>query len=160
MLIKFITYAEHHCKKNGCGIALVVDGNMKNHRYVCSATHAGYVEFKGLNGKIRSGCPKTPAHKSSYCSVHTLSVAVCQNLPCDESSTSSASDIAKTASSEKHPVGKIIDKRVTRNSTLYKVHVHMYLYALTVTCEQCETMYILICTKQLYTGCLAREIHD
>ena len=33
--------------KKGCGIAFVIDENMKNHRYVCAATHAGYAEVKG-----------------------------------------------------------------------------------------------------------------
>ena len=88
---------------------------MKNHRYVCAATHAGYAEFKG---KIRTGCPKTPAHKSSYCSVHTPCVAVCHEpLEGDKASG--------TNESVEQPVGLIIDKRITRNSTLYKVYVYI-----------------------------------
>ena len=31
---------EHRCDKNGCGSVIVLDGNMKNHRSVCLATHA------------------------------------------------------------------------------------------------------------------------
>ena len=84
MLFVNVYITEHTCEKPGCGNVLVLDGNMKNHRYVCAATHAGYAEFKG---KIRTGCPKTPAHKSSYCSVHTPCVDVCHEpLECDKAS--------------------------------------------------------------------------
>ena len=58
-------YAEHQCDQKGCGHILILDGNMKNHRDVCLAREAGYVEFCGLPGKM-----KTPQPKSRYCSVH------------------------------------------------------------------------------------------
>ena len=111
--------AEHHCEKAGCGVAFILDGNMKNHRYVCSATHAGYAEFKGLDGNIITGCPKTPALKSSYCSAHTPIIAVRHNnTECHDSNTEAAST---TSPPEEQPIGMIVDKRVTRNSTLYQV---------------------------------------
>ena len=48
MLFVNVYITEHTCEKPGCGnIILVLDGNMKNHRYVCAATHAGYAEFNG-----------------------------------------------------------------------------------------------------------------
>ena len=119
----FLVYTDHHCQKPGCGLALVIDGNMKNHRYVCCATYAGYAEFEGLNGKIRTGCPNTPAFKSSFCGVHAPTVAVCQSLLDDEIVPEDTQMSA--SSSEKQPVGLIIDKRVTRNSILYKVYIHV-----------------------------------
>ena len=95
---------------------------MKNHRYVCAARQAGYAEFKGLIGRIQTGCPKTPAHKSPYCSVHKPSVGVRHNhMECDGTSTSNKA----VSTSEEHPVGMIIDKRITRNSTLYEVHKYV-----------------------------------
>ena len=54
----------------------MIDGNMKNHRDVCSATAAGYVEFKGLPGRVQSGCPNTPDYKSRYCLLHKPAVAI------------------------------------------------------------------------------------
>ena len=69
-----ISFSEHECGTVGCGHALVVDGNMKNHQDVCFAKNAGYVEFKGLPGRVRSGCPNTPTHKLRYCSHHKPSL--------------------------------------------------------------------------------------
>ena len=55
---------EHQCEKAGCRSVIVLDGNMKNNRSVCLATHAEYAEYDGLPGTIQTGCPNTPAHKS------------------------------------------------------------------------------------------------
>ena len=106
-------------------MALVLDGNMKNHRYVCCATHAGYAEFDGLKGKIRTGCPNTPAFKSPFCSIHTPMVAVQQDISCDNDAVSPE---ASATQSEKQPVGLITQKKTTRNSTLYKVQSTNYYY--------------------------------
>lgn len=65
-----LLFSEHQCLTPGCNNTLVLDGNMKNHRCVCSATHAGYTAYKGLPGKVRSGCQNTPAYESSYCDLH------------------------------------------------------------------------------------------
>ena len=43
----------YHCDVAGCHTTLVIDGNMKNHRNVCKAKDAGYVEFEGLQGLLR-----------------------------------------------------------------------------------------------------------
>ena len=59
----------HHCQKPGCQLALV-DGNVKNYRDVCHATNAGYVEYAGLPGRVRTGCPNTPDYKSPFCALH------------------------------------------------------------------------------------------
>ena len=49
---------------------LVLDGNMKNRRDVCFAKDAGFVEFEGLPGLIKTGCTASPAYKSQYCDLH------------------------------------------------------------------------------------------
>jgi len=41
---------------------------MKNHRAVCAATEAGYIEYAGLPGSIKSGCKNTPVQISRFCS--------------------------------------------------------------------------------------------
>ncbi len=106
-----IIYIGHQCTKPGCKNVLVLDGNMKNHRYVCSATHAGYIAYNGLSGKARSGCQNTPAYKSSYCELHKPVLAMPQRIqPEDEPGV-----IQITS------VGIIINKRKTRHSTLYQV---------------------------------------
>ena len=60
---------EHRCDKAGCGSVIVLDGNMKNHRGVCLATHAGFAVYDGLPGAIQTSCPNTPAHRSRFCSL-------------------------------------------------------------------------------------------
>jgi len=42
---------------------------MKNHRAVCAATEAGYIEYAGLPGSIKSGCTNTPVQISRFCSL-------------------------------------------------------------------------------------------
>ena len=49
---------------------VIMDGNMKNHRDVCLATHAGYAEYHGLPDMVQTGCPNTPDYKSRFCSLH------------------------------------------------------------------------------------------
>lgn len=52
-------------------MALVLDGNMKNHRDVCMAKDAGYIEFDGILGSVKTGCQASPNYKSRFCAKHT-----------------------------------------------------------------------------------------
>ena len=47
----------------------------ENHRRVCYAVNAGYAEYEGLPGVIKTGCPNTPVYKSHFCTLHTPSTA-------------------------------------------------------------------------------------
>jgi hypothetical protein len=60
----------HECEAKGCGKVLVIDGNLKNNREVCAAVDAGFVEYPGLPGKVKTGCMETPEQQSKYCSDH------------------------------------------------------------------------------------------
>jgi len=93
----------HRCRKAGCGSVIVLDGNMKNNRSVCLATHAGYAKYDGLPGAIQTGCPNTPAHKSRFCCLHTPNVA--------ESDDANASSTCTF----------IVGKRTTRQGVNYEV---------------------------------------
>ena len=67
---------------------LVLDGNMKNHCDVCMARDAGFIEFDGLEGRLKTGCQATPAHKSRYCTRHSpKAVNLNINVPEDEEAT-------------------------------------------------------------------------
>ena len=92
---------------------------MKNNREVCYAIDAGYTEFNDLPGKIKTGCPNTPAFKSRYCSIHAPFAAIPQNIEIsddgDKPTTCNVTDEGKLAAI-------IIGKRITRNSILYQVH--------------------------------------
>ena len=60
----------HSCAIVGCGSVLALDGNMKNRRDLCYAKDAGFIEFDGIPGSIKTGCFATPAFKSRYCPAH------------------------------------------------------------------------------------------
>ena len=48
----------------------MLDGNQKNNRPVCAAEEAGFVEYSGLPGKVKTGCLNTPEQQSAFCSHH------------------------------------------------------------------------------------------
>ena len=61
---------DHECSLPGCKNVLVIDGNMKNRRDVCAANEAGFVEYEGLPGMIKTGCQLSPVSYSKYCFEH------------------------------------------------------------------------------------------
>ena len=88
----------------------------KNHTDVCFPTNAGYIEYKGLKGQVRSGCPNTPSFKSRYWTLHKPIVAIPQDAELEENSADNPSSISATHGQEDQ-VGL---KRNTRNSTFYQ----------------------------------------
>lgn len=94
---------------------LVLDGNMKNRRDVCMARDAGYIEYRGLPGCIKTGCMNSPEQESRYCKLHQ--VRVCKSLTDYE--------LDDTAPSLTHGhdgiVESIIEKKTTRKANYYKV---------------------------------------
>ena len=95
-------------------MALIMDENMKNHRNICYATTAGYTEYKGLNGKVQTGCPNTPAYKSVYCHLHKPVI--------------SAQKGGDSGCSKEKPVGLIISKKETRKTVFYQVLNYVYAF--------------------------------
>ena len=85
---------------------MVLDGNQKNRRDVCAATHAGVIEYDGLPGSIQSGCQLSPMYRSRYCFYHSQRVAV--------SSGDGTSD-------REGLVMFITGKRATRSGVTYQV---------------------------------------
>ena len=117
---------------------------MKNNREVCSAIHAGYAEYSGLPGKVRTGCPNTPDLKSRYCSVHAPFTAIPHEVQFFADGTPADQDHS-TSKKEESQVALITGKRITRNSVFYEVttthmnrcmeyattseyHAYMYMY--------------------------------
>lgn len=103
-----IILSGHKCDVLGCNSVLVMDGNLKNHRDVCLAKEAGYVTYQGLPGKVKTGCVLTPDLRSRYCSLHKP--RVCEK-PQDDDTSNSEEDIAEM----------IVEERITRSQTHYKV---------------------------------------
>ena len=88
----------------GCGHILIIDGNMKNHRSVCAASEAGYIEYAGLTGSVKSGCTNTPEQRSRFCSLHKPR--------------------ALLSDTETHKVIEtILQKRTTRSENSYQVFI-------------------------------------
>lgn len=102
--------AGHRCCVRGCGETIVIDGNMKNHRDVCLATEAGYIEYLGLPGRVTTGCANTPDFKSRYCYLHKPTAIV-----------PNQGDRNLDAQVVGNQVGIILSKKSTRAQTFYEV---------------------------------------
>lgn len=85
---------------------------MKNHR------DAGFVRFDGLPGQVRTGCQKTPKFKSRYCHLHEPRICSFSELPED----SKVNQQDQREEKKEGVVEMILDKKVTRNTTYYKVY--------------------------------------
>ena len=99
------------------------------------AKDTGYIYYEGLPGSIHTGCIQTPALNSRFCKdheecVYNLPVASddeIQNAEVEEMSSgpfTSAKAKAQGATSEVLGlVERVLDQKVTRNKTYYKVCV-------------------------------------
>ena len=101
----------HTCSYSGCKNVLVIDGNMKNRRDVCAATEAGYTEYSGLPGIIKTGCQQTPSFQSKFCYEHSPRVG--KMTPME--------DEQELAIPEENIVGLIASKKQTRKGVYYQV---------------------------------------
>ena len=110
---------------------MVLDGNMKNQRDVCHAKDAGFIQFEGLSGSIKTGCPATPAFKNRFCNDH-------KNQACNLSSSEEVDTelgvptgpALRSNQTKRHPgepvVETILAKKTTRKHTYYQVPKLMY----------------------------------
>ena len=90
---------------------LVLDGNLKNQQEVCMAKDAGFTEFAGLPGLIRTGCPRTPAFKCRYCTEH-------MNQACTSQPECGSAESSEEGESI---IEVILAKKVTCSETYYQV---------------------------------------
>ena len=104
----------HRCSVSGCGSVLVIDGNMKNQRDVCNAADAGYAEYTGLDGFIKTGCMETPEQTSKFCSLHKPRILAETNVD----NTTKVMEM-------------LLNKRVTRTAISYEVSIINDTYELT-----------------------------
>lgn len=89
---------------------------MKNHRDVCFATEAGFVEYDGLPGTVKTGCPNSPSYESRYCKLNKPLVVKTCPITCDEHDDEQMCDKVTEI-----PMAMILSKRITRRNTLYQV---------------------------------------
>ena len=104
---------------------------MKNRRDVCYAKDAGFVEFDGLSGSIKTGCQATPAYKSRYCDHHKQFACDTQQVTGTEEEDSRDLDapigpIVRSIRKDQQPGENIVElilaKKQTRQQTYYKVN--------------------------------------
>ena len=93
---------------------------MKNRRDVCAASEAGFAEYEGLPGVIKTGCQLSPGYPSKYCYTHAprISQMTGQTNVCAEEGV----------------VKLITAKKQTRTETYYQVDMctgTFYIY----TCQ-------------------------
>ena len=43
---------------------------------VCYSKDSGYIEYNGLPGKLKAGCPHTPELKSQFCALHKQTAVI------------------------------------------------------------------------------------
>ena len=125
MVFDILNHTEHKCEKPGCIQAVILDGNMKNHRAVCAATHAGYIVYKDIPGQVRSGCQNSPAFDSS-CTIHKPILAMPQHVQLQNATSEGGELTLDIHKAEEEPVGIITNKRKTRSSTFYEVNILCY----------------------------------
>ena len=85
------------------------DGNCKNFRDVCKARDAGYAEYEGLQGIVKTGCMNTPKLGSRFCPLHIENVATPQQLDPD----SGTQNIELLANAQESIIAMILGKRTT-----------------------------------------------
>ena len=95
---------------------LVLDGNMKNRRDVCLARDAGYVEYEGLPGRIKTGCMNTPEKSSRHCVSHAVRACIQSTQQSDDEEAPEIQPVKND-----RIVELVLEKKVTRKCTYYKV---------------------------------------
>ena len=93
----------HHQRLWNCS------SNQKNNRPVCAADEAGYVQYEGLPGKVKTGCMNTPLQTSTFCAHHYPRVMEAQ-----------CSDEPKQKI-QYRVVESILQEKQTRNGCYYQV---------------------------------------
>lgn len=131
------TCTAHACSFPGCGTVLVLDGNMKNYRDVCFAKDAGFIEFEGLKGSIKTGCSASPDYKSRYCvnhKNHACDLLSSEQMEPDEEFDDISGPSLRSSSARAEPgnlvAELILTKKETRRQIYYQVlYMVAWLYS-------------------------------
>ena len=100
---------------------------MKNRRDVCYAKDAGFIEFEGLAGSIKTGCPATPSFKNRFCDDHkNQACALPVNDDIDEELGELPGPVVRSRQNKRSHQGEpvaetILAKKMTRKQTYYQV---------------------------------------
>lgn len=118
---------------------------MKNRRDVCAATEAGFTEYEGLVGAIKTGCQQSPGYQSKYCYSHSPRIATI------------SSDEPQQSTTKEGVVGVILTMKQTRNGVYYQVYIHVHPTSLSVdACTVTNNIYINCTLCSWFAGFLGR----
>lgn len=138
---------------------LVLDGNMKNYRDVCHAKDAGFIQFEGLDGSIKTGCLESPDFKSRYCAQHknqACDLLSSEIVEPDEELNVVLGPTLRSSVKQAEPgnlvAERIIAKKETRRQTYYQVNSFINAHH-TVSVTQSHSNFLKCC--YLNAGCMA-----
>ena len=100
----------------------------ENRRDVCYAKDAGFIQFDGLPGLIKTGCTSTPAFKSHYCShnIHQVcELKGSEDIGDDEMDKPISRSHSSKQSTESAVAEMILAKKATRKQIYYQVRKHI-----------------------------------
>ena len=90
------------------------------------AKDAGYIEFDGLPGKIKTGCHASPQYKGRYCICHTPNACALDVTIDEEDALQLNGAVGPLVRHTKQPLSNpvaelIVDKKVTHPSVFVSV---------------------------------------
>ena len=98
---------------------------MKNHREVCFAKDAGFIEYNGLPGKVKTGCPNTPDLKSRFCALHRPIAADTQEVQLTGDKAQASTSTCSKHTPPEEQIAIIMAKKQTRQTTFYQVGIEI-----------------------------------
>ncbi|CAB4004926.1 Hypothetical predicted protein [Paramuricea clavata] len=116
-------WTDHICDVPGCKSVVVIDGNMKNARQVCSCLDVGELHFDGMSGSILVGCQNTPGKKSRFCDVHKDAACALKDdwsSMTDSIEQKPTSGVLESDDTDVLPI-KVLNERETRQGKFYEV---------------------------------------
>lgn len=98
---------------------------MKNQRAVCYAKGAGFIQFDGIPGQIRTGYPATPAYQSRFCDKYNSQACTLLKNDEDEEFGTLPGPVVHSNQPKQYigepVVEMILAKKSTRKQTYYRV---------------------------------------
>ena len=88
---------------------------------VCYSKDAGYIEYNGLPGKVKTGCPNTPELKSRFCTLHKPTAAIPQEIQLTDVPAQASTSTSSQHSASEEQIAIILAKKQTRQTTFYQV---------------------------------------
>ena len=90
---------------------------------MCYSKDAGYIEYNGLPGKAKTGCPNTPELKSQFCTLHKPTATIPQKIKLTDVPAQASTSTSSQHSASEEQIAIILAKKQTRQTTFYQVGI-------------------------------------